>query len=81
MDCCKEAKFNLIVDKSKALEIGEILIANNILIQEQLDLIISLGKYTSQINLLTFDSEFIKTITKILHKNQIVDFNIIKQFK
>lgn len=81
MDCCKDAKFNLIADKSKALEIGKILISNNILIQEQLDLIMSLGKYTSQINLLTFDSEYIETITKILHKNQITEFNITKQFK
>jgi hypothetical protein len=81
MDCCKDAKFNLIVDKSKALAIGKLLISNNILIEEQLDLIMSLGKYTSKINLLTFESEYIETITKILHKNQITEFNITKQFK
>jgi hypothetical protein len=81
MDCCKDVRYNLIVDKMVAKKIGDVLVSNNILTVDQLDLILAMGKYTNKINLLTFESEYISELTGVLHQNGIINFDIIKQFK
>ena len=81
MDCCKDSNYSLIVKARDIDLIGSKLIDSGILFKEQFELIKHIQGNKPEINLLTFESNSINSITSILTKHNISSFIIRKQFK